>query len=100
MGDALQPPQRRPSDQIVRADTPRLDRLSAGTISANSPVPNRQRFGAARHQDRRTSPTTQVAAPLDWTVSTRIGSLKSGPMKVWPTINGGLWPVMLRPYAA
>jgi hypothetical protein len=47
-----------------------------------------------------TSPTTQVAAPLDWTVSTRIGSLKSGPMRVWPTINGGLWPVMLRPYAA
>ena len=34
-----------------------------------------------------TRPTTQLAGPLGCTVSTRIGSLKSGPVRIWPGLR-------------
>jgi hypothetical protein len=37
-----------------------------------------------------TSPRTQLAGPLTCTVSTRIGSLKSEPVRIWPMAIGNL----------
>ena len=35
-----------------------------------------------------TRPTTQLAGPLACTVSTRMGSLKTAPVRIWPGLTG------------
>ena len=47
-----------------------------------------------------TRPKTQLASPLACTVSTRIGSLKSGPVRIWPTLSGTWLFVILRDHPA